>query len=60
MKLKDGEYEILSEGNEKVFGCPNCGEHTFEIMEGELNQKAVLGLACLSCDTYGAVFPNGL
>jgi hypothetical protein len=58
--LKDGSYEILYEQKPDAFECPNCGTNVFEVMEGELNEKPVLGLCCGNCDTYGAVFPRGL
>lgn len=59
LEIIKGEYEILPERNENVFKCPNCDAEEFEIMEGEIKGKPALGLACLNCETYGAVFPNG-
>ncbi len=53
-------YEILQEEAEGVFECPECGNKRFEVLQGELDKKHALGLACNQCETYGAVFPNGI
>ena len=58
--IKDSEYEILSEQNQNSFKCPVCENTVFDVMEGEFQGKPVIGLACRSCETCGAVFPDGM
>jgi hypothetical protein len=58
--IKNGSYELSYEQKPDAFACPNCGARTFEVMEGTLKGKSVLGLCCESCYTYGAIFPTGL
>lgn len=58
--LEDGRYRVSSTGGEGAFPCPDCGKMTFEIIEGDFDAKQALGLCCLNCDSYGAVFPAGL
>ena len=58
--LKDGNYEVLFEQKSNAFKCPNCEACAFSVMEGELNGNPALGLICASCESYGAVFLNGL
>lgn len=53
-------YQILQCEHELAFACPYCGEKKFELLIGELHAKPALGLACNNCQTYGAVFPQGL
>jgi hypothetical protein len=60
IKIKNGEYHFLPKREKNVFKCPNCNSEGFEIMEGELEGKPALGLACLDCETYGSVFPKGV
>jgi predicted RNA-binding Zn-ribbon protein involved in translation (DUF1610 family) len=56
----NGNYELTSVKNEGAFKCPHCGAKEFEVMEGELQGKPAIGLCCIKCETYGAVFPNGM
>jgi len=58
--LKNGNYEISFEQKLDAFKCPNCEKTSFDVMEGELGDKFVLGLCCINCETYGAVFPSGM
>jgi hypothetical protein len=58
--VKNGDYEFSFEPKEAAFQCPNCNEVKFSVLEGELKNNPAIGLACLNCETYGAVFPNGL
>ena len=58
--INNGQYEVSFERKHNAFKCPNCEKTSFEVLEGELGDKFVLGLCCSNCDTYGAVFPNGL
>lgn len=58
--LQNENYEVSLERKPNAFKCPNCEKTSFEVMEGELGDKFVLGLCCSNCNTYGAVFPNGM
>ena len=58
--ISDGKYQIVGNPDVNTFECPNCGHKTFEVLEGEFEGEEVLGLACLGCETYGAVFLEGL
>ena len=58
--FENGGYEISYEASNQSFHCPVCKGNSFDILEGEFESKSVVGLACLNCETYGAVFPNGL
>ena len=58
--LKEGSYEVSFEKKLNAFKCPKCEAESFEVMEGKLVGKPALGLCCLNCEGYGAVFPNGL
>ncbi len=58
--VQNGSYETSFEQKQNAFSCPNCKEMSFEVMEGELGNKFVLGLCCVNCETYGAVFPSGM
>ena len=60
ISICDGDYEVNPSSESHLFQCPNCGGREFEVMEGVLDGKPALGLACMKCDTYGAVFPCGL
>lgn len=59
-RVENCSYEILSTPEHANFKCPVCENVTFEVMEGVFNGKATLGLCCVDCETYGAVFPNGM
>ncbi len=43
-----------------AFHCPNCAAPEFMVVYGELDDKVVLGLGCLACETGGIVAPHGL
>ncbi len=60
VSFENGQYRFSEKKTEKTFTCPFCGEHAFEALEGELKGKPALGLCCINCETYGAVFPNGM
>ncbi|MGC2238160.1 MAG: hypothetical protein WA584_18550 [Pyrinomonadaceae bacterium] len=60
LSINNGEYDISCNQKSESFKCPVCKGTKFQIMEGEFQEKPVLGLACLKCETYGAAFPNGL
>jgi hypothetical protein len=60
VQIKNGEYEISSEQKQDTFKCPVCENVVFEVIEGKFQDKPALGLCCLNCESYGAVFPNGL
>lgn len=56
----DSTYKILSSETAECFNCPERSNERFDILEGEFQDKPVLGLACVKCETYGAIFPQGL
>ena len=58
--LSDGTYRLEVSDCPGAFQCPHCSATEFEVMEGSHSDQAVLGLACLACNTYGVVFPSGL
>jgi hypothetical protein len=58
--IENGVYRLLSAPVAGVFECPVCEGNIFDVMEGVLGAKPALGLACAGCDTYGAVFPDGM
>src|SRR5262245_14449540 len=58
--LVEKAYELTCQARDGAFPCPECEGTEFEVVEDNLGGKAVLGLACVSCETYGIVFPNGL
>ncbi len=60
LALSNGSYELSEDEPVESFQCPNCSAKQFDCVEGILESKPVLGLACLSCETYGIVFPDGL
>jgi len=58
--FENGSYQLVNNASDSSFECPVCSSKSFEVLEGEFEGKSVVGLACLNCETYGAVFPNGL
>ena len=58
--LREQGYELDYRAGDGAFACPECQRTEFEVVEGDLDGKAVLGLACVSCETYGILFPHGL
>lgn len=58
--LSDGSYRLEVSDCPGAFQCPHCSATEFEVVEGSHGDQAVLGLACLACNTYGVVFPGGL
>lgn len=58
--IENGDYRLLRAPVAGVFECPVCEGKIFDVMEGVLGAKPALGLACTNCDTYGAVFPDGM
>ena len=53
-------YRLDNESEDGAFACPKCGRTEFDVVEGDLVSKAVLGLLCRACETYGIVCPQGL
>ena len=60
LSVANGDYVLDPSSNADNFECPECLAALFDVLEGEFDGKPVLGLCCRSCETYGAVFPNGL
>lgn len=58
--FENGSYKLSENASDSSFECPVCSSKTFDILEGEFEGKPVVGLACLNCETYGAVFPDGM
>lgn len=58
--FKNSQYQILEKESKNSFSCPDCGKRKFEVLIGELGGKPAVGLACNNCESYGAVFPNGM
>ena len=58
--IEEGKYEILDVNIDGAFKCPNCGADEFSVLEGDFQGQPALGLACMGCETYGAVFPRGM
>lgn len=58
--VEAGTYSLRRDGGLGAFACPECGHAEFDVMEGWLDEKAVLGLLCLGCETYGILIPDGL
>ena len=58
--LAPGSYRVLDSDEGGAYSCPECGETVFDVMEGKFEGKSALGLFCINCESYGAVFPEGL
>ena len=61
--LDDGDVTISSAEvplSPSSFRCPDCEKTEFDVVEGELEGKVVLGLACLNCNSYGILASEGL
>lgn len=55
-----GTLSLSREPHPDGIRCPRCQHAIFHTMEGRWKNRAVLGLRCTACRTYGAVFPDGL
>jgi len=60
VELTPEGYRLHPSSGPGRFTCPECGARTFEVVEGSLDGRSVLGLACRQCETYGLLFPQGL
>jgi hypothetical protein len=60
--LDKGTFRVSfsEEKGASAFTCPECGKTAFDVMEGDFEGKPALGLCCVNCESYGAVFPAGL
>lgn len=58
--LRQDGYDISTSRQAGAFRCPHCGGERFDLMLGDFQGKPVLGLWCQQCETYGAVFPEGI
>ena len=52
-------YALDAQPLDDTFACPECEAYTFDVLEGVLAGRPVLGLACRQCESYGVVTAQG-
>lgn len=58
--LDPSGYNLETQALDDGFLCPECSAGQFDVLEGLLSGKPILGLACRQCGSYGLVAPEGL
>ncbi len=49
---------LLESETETSFKCPHCREGRFYVLNGHHDGASVVGLSCVSCNTYGLLLPS--